>query len=115
MGFQKLFSYYRNKTKKYPNLVHEQAQKLVGTSSCNKFIDAQNIDQAVTEILQELSRINTFDDKNIPITDNEIINCSDNITIIFKAIQEDLEKTIESMGFKLIATDGGVKLKKVNK
>lgn len=115
MGIQKLLSYYQNNTNKYANLVNNQALKLIGPLPYKKFIDAEYIDGSVQEILQELPRINKFDDENIPITDNEIIKHSDNITMLLKAIHEDLENTIESMGFKLIAIDGGVKLKKVKK
>lgn len=107
-------SYYENYTTKYNNLIEKGANSIISTGNNRStfYLDSEDFDEVSIDIIDNLKRITYEINNKIPIRDEDIVNMSDDITIIKIKIQEKIIDEICKKGFKVSRKDERMKISK---
>lgn len=104
--------YYQQDTNIYPTKITSAIDKLINSQSNKKNFEFSfdDFNDLTIEIFDSLTRIINELDKNKCITPKDIIERSDEITIVKQAIQDDLQYEITKRGYSIRVTEDCFKI-----
>lgn len=114
MSIQNQFSYYRNKTKKYGNLIKEAADAIVynNKSRSTFYLEPEILDEKTIDLLGDLKRIIQELDNKKPFSEVDNIRLNEDINFIKSEIKKDIILEICEKGFKVCNKEGYIYFKR---
>lgn len=120
MSITNEFNWYLNNTQVYHNNVNNAVDIILSNSSTpnNYFIYNNDFNKIIVQIFNSLQRVVNAAESYPCITDNDIVNKNDEISIILNKISNDIIELFENRGYQVkgfegvAIEDGGLNFKK---
>lgn len=109
MSITNEFNYYINQTKKYPRAICNTVNKIIFDSQNHNdcFIDNSDLNEITRNIFTSLPRVVKAAESYPCITDNDIVERNDEISIILKRISSDIIEEFENRNYQIKSFEGG--------
>ena len=103
MSITNEFKYYVTRTNKYPEAICNAVDKIISNSQNpnNCFIDNYDFDEITRNIFTSLIRVINAADSYPCITDNDIVDRNDEISIVLKRISNDIIEAFENRNYQI--------------